>query len=504
MKKTISIFILLTAFLLNFSSAQSFSSDVLPRLFVNWLTKYTNVSDFRPHDYITRWEASKFISSYAEVNGMKKNDHSCKFNDIFSYDSTLVPYITISCEYGLFKWHNGNFMPTKNITESQALAVVIRSLEWYQNETKSPWYTDYFNIANQLWILNNETLISIDQSYITREKLATWLYKTSNVYEGDSNLNMNDPFTFSDLKSWREKFVIENDLETNEYGNMVISNIELNDLDSRYVLLVEAENISSESLDFDRYQPVWLDCRYENNINEWFVAKLFTNPIEEINVKTLIKWKETFELWMVLDDASGLAIDWFVWKRMMCIINAPLSQQVAIWGIYINQRNKTSAYSLPKFLDEWFVHYESNMLDNDKEIVLKKLTSNKSDILKWDVYESNNMRLPREWKKWDRITKYNGVQLSTDLNDDMIKEVGDTFSLYIEGNNRIQSIDFKAMFWSSSTEYIEKIDVIDWMWTLEWEVPYNLQNRYIRFWITAYCQTWTCWNFLTEYGVFIK
>jgi hypothetical protein len=135
---------------------------------------------------------------------------------------------------------------------------------------------------------------------------------------------------------------------------------------------------------------------------------------------------------------------------------------------------------------------------------LKKLTSNKSDILKWDVYESNNMRLPREWKKWDRITKYNGVQLSTDLNDDMIKEVGDTFSLYIEGNNRIQSIDFKAMFWSSSTEYIEKIDVIDWMWTLEWEVPYNLQNRYIRFWITAYCQTWTCWNFLTEYGVFIK
>jgi hypothetical protein len=36
------------------------------------------------------------------------------------------------------------------------------------------------------------------------------------------------------------------------------------------------------------------------------------------------------------------------------------------------------------------------MLDNDKEIVLKKLTSNKSDILKWDVYESNNMRLPRE------------------------------------------------------------------------------------------------------------
>jgi hypothetical protein len=37
---------------------------------------------------------------------------------------------------------------------------------------------------------------------------------------------------------------------------MVISNIELNDLDSRYVLLVEAENISSESLDFDRYQPV--------------------------------------------------------------------------------------------------------------------------------------------------------------------------------------------------------------------------------------------------------
>lgn len=85
--------------------AQSFTS-VLDWMHSNGLTKYDQVNDFRPNDNITRGEASKFVTKYAEYKQLAKNYNQCAFSDIEGYDYTLVPTIKEACEYGLMKGSN--------------------------------------------------------------------------------------------------------------------------------------------------------------------------------------------------------------------------------------------------------------------------------------------------------------------------------------------------------------------------------------------------------------
>jgi FKBP-type peptidyl-prolyl cis-trans isomerase 2 len=163
---------------LNFTYGLSdFQSVVLPWLYSEWLTKWQTVSEFRGNDGITRWEAAKFMSVYAQKQWLEKSGNQCSFQDIGSYDSTLFPSIVQACEFGLLKWTNGNFMPNQNITEAQALAVVIRSAYWFLDESGTIWYRDYFTKAQELWFITNETLSSVDKTSITRAKLWVRLYE---------------------------------------------------------------------------------------------------------------------------------------------------------------------------------------------------------------------------------------------------------------------------------------------------------------------------------------
>lgn len=54
---------------------------------------------------------------------------------------------------------------------------MIRSAYGLQDESGKPWYSEYFSIAQELGIISNETLSSLDKTPITREKLANWLYQ---------------------------------------------------------------------------------------------------------------------------------------------------------------------------------------------------------------------------------------------------------------------------------------------------------------------------------------
>jgi hypothetical protein len=125
-----------------------------------------------------------------------------------SYDASLQPFAIESCEYGLFRGSNGKFLPSNKITEAQALAVVIRSAYGMQNEDRGPWYSEYFSIGQDLGMIKNETLKSVENTPITREKLATWLYLISDennqaVTDGqDTNIYETDVDGPSDCSSY--------------------------------------------------------------------------------------------------------------------------------------------------------------------------------------------------------------------------------------------------------------------------------------------------------------
>lgn len=160
--------------------AQSFTT-VYDWMFSNGLTTMSETG-FRPTDQVTRGEISKFFTKFAEVKGLEKtkSESECQFNDVADYDSTLVPNIVAACEYGLVKGSNGSYFPNKNLTEAEALTVVVRSLLGFQDETGTPRWTEYYNSAKWLGILDNETLWGIDTP-ATRETVGTWLYRAALV-----------------------------------------------------------------------------------------------------------------------------------------------------------------------------------------------------------------------------------------------------------------------------------------------------------------------------------
>lgn len=158
---------------------------VLSWLTSEWLTQYNNTTDFRWADSITRGEAAKFASQYASVIGFEWSFDACTFSDTAWYDSTLVPHIATACSLGILKWSNGMFMPNDTLTEAQAATLVIRTLFGFQDETKSPWYTDYFTLAQAAWLITTETMQSVNSTSVTREKLWTRFYLAAQLIMQD-------------------------------------------------------------------------------------------------------------------------------------------------------------------------------------------------------------------------------------------------------------------------------------------------------------------------------
>ena len=162
---------------ITFVYANSSNDEVLYRLQEYGLTKYTKRSDFRPDDFITRWEAAKFVTQYADAAWIEKQLWAnCTFTDINNYDSSLRPFISQACQFELLRWFKNKFMPYDYITQAQALAIVIRSINGYQDETTTPRYHNYYILWQQIGLITNETQKLLDTTNITREELAKWLY----------------------------------------------------------------------------------------------------------------------------------------------------------------------------------------------------------------------------------------------------------------------------------------------------------------------------------------
>lgn len=159
--------------------AQTFDNEVYPWMYEKWLTT-VSLADFRPSDNITRGEVSKNFNKMAQVLGLEKVKTSaeCQFNDIEWYDNTLVPNIIEACEYGLVKWSNGNYFPNNPVTEAEVLTVAIRMILGVQDESRNPRWSETFDIANSLNIINKSDVWSVDVP-ASRSTVGTWLYRTA-------------------------------------------------------------------------------------------------------------------------------------------------------------------------------------------------------------------------------------------------------------------------------------------------------------------------------------
>ncbi len=151
-------------------------------LFNQGLTKYSTEASFMANNSLRRDEAAAFFSRLANfVLGKMPdvNKAGCTtFSDLDEGHADLKAVMIQSCQLGLFKGTQGAFLPTKSITNAEAIAVLMRLINGYESEqTDGHRAKNYFLLAQKMgvlkWLAWNDTT-KLDKP-ITRWDIAKML-----------------------------------------------------------------------------------------------------------------------------------------------------------------------------------------------------------------------------------------------------------------------------------------------------------------------------------------
>lgn len=121
----------------SFGNAMSALDNAITRAYTKKLTSFLATEDFKPNNSIRRDEAAKFFVNFAKLVGKTKytvNANQCQFSDLNKAWSDLRNIITESCKLGIFKGTKGKFNPTDNLTNAEAIAVLMRIVDGNQSE----------------------------------------------------------------------------------------------------------------------------------------------------------------------------------------------------------------------------------------------------------------------------------------------------------------------------------------------------------------------------------
>ena len=155
-------------------------------MYANWLTMYNNSGDYRMYDLLTREEAAKIIWQAYKVFGLDTGvvkNNSCTFQDANLFNPTLSAHISNVCKWWLFQWSNWNYMPTDNLTKAQAMAVLIRMIEWKMSyELQTPRREQYYNKWKMIGLTNIENINEFDHN-LTRYEIALMIYRMRTIME---------------------------------------------------------------------------------------------------------------------------------------------------------------------------------------------------------------------------------------------------------------------------------------------------------------------------------
>lgn len=169
----------------NIDPADEFA-NALAWMYKNWLTMYNTTWEYRMYDLLTREEAAKMIwqaySTFGLDTSITKNN-SCTFSDASSFNPTLVTHIANVCKRWLFQWANWEYLPKESLSKAQAMAVLIRMIEWKMSyELQTPWREQYYKKWKIIWLTNIDNINEFDHD-VTRYEIALMIYRMRTIME---------------------------------------------------------------------------------------------------------------------------------------------------------------------------------------------------------------------------------------------------------------------------------------------------------------------------------
>jgi len=181
------IIIICIALLLPIAPLQLFAQDAEFIEAHRWMaeknmTRFSTIEEYRPYDLVTREQAAKFYATFSKeilftVLDMWKY---CSFDDLDQADATLKNSILESCLLNLFQWSAWRFYPQKMLTKAQALAVFVRAIDWYRNESWSVRWEEYYNQSYERWLTRVTDKTTMDVP-VTRYEMALLLYRAEAI-----------------------------------------------------------------------------------------------------------------------------------------------------------------------------------------------------------------------------------------------------------------------------------------------------------------------------------
>jgi hypothetical protein len=156
------ILLLGTLFLLSLSLVKAETTmttldNAVTRAYTKKMTASFSTENFKPYQAIRRDEAAKFFVLFAKLVGKTENvvaTDQCQFSDLNEAWADLKNVVVESCRLGIFKGSNGKFTPQGMLTNAQAVAVLMRIVDGYQEEVGNDWADNYYTRAKALNLLN--------------------------------------------------------------------------------------------------------------------------------------------------------------------------------------------------------------------------------------------------------------------------------------------------------------------------------------------------------------
>lgn len=150
-------------------------------MYENDMTRYAQVTDFRPDAWVTREQAAKFFVAFDRVVMWRDMETMmyCVYADEATFDPTLAWSIQSACNRNLMRGSGEVFDAKAYLTKAQALTILIRSLDETKDENVTPRWKNYFVAAQSKKLTKELDVYALDRP-LTRYELALLLRRVEN------------------------------------------------------------------------------------------------------------------------------------------------------------------------------------------------------------------------------------------------------------------------------------------------------------------------------------
>lgn len=136
--------------------------------------------DMRYSDKVSRAECAKIVVQASKYrNSVDTGSKRSAFQDVTA-EHWAAPYVTVGVKNGLFKgYFDATFRPSNTVTYEEAITMLLRVLDYKDEDVGSEWPYDQIDMAKKLGMLDGVAKTMRDE--LTRRDVSKMMYNTLNA-----------------------------------------------------------------------------------------------------------------------------------------------------------------------------------------------------------------------------------------------------------------------------------------------------------------------------------